>query len=847
MTDRDASEKPGAGLKSRTPLAAGAVVFVLVLAISVIATISRGRLMLKESRTIVQQKLSIIGLSLTNAVNRRESLLTGLAAITALHPDQNSLHHEFTTYAEAMHANDPVVRALQVFPPLGPELVCPAQGNEAVMSRSFKTLLADDRPEVKEDLARTLESKKPYLSDPYELRQGGRGAVFRLAIYRNGGLWGMAVVVLDLDGLLSIPGLGMGFPDLRFSISDSKGRVFAGEAAVSSGDPVLYRIALPGKTWILSGAPVEGWLRPIRSRLVLYSLSGFLVSAILGFAAYRVFMRQSALSRKVVAQGRELEENRERLGLAIAASNIGFYDYDIATGLVLRSPEYERQLGYEPGEMPPENTFWDQSIHPEDKDATLKASAECVEGRKDKYEIEYRLRHRDGSWRWILGRGKTLIGPDGAALRLLGCHVDITRIKSVEEALRRSEERYKVIVHNLPLGIIHIMDRDFRFVFDSGEETRVGKSIYDTLDPGTADFVAGQYRRVLAGESVRYESGYKGETFLIQAAPLYGPDGIVEQVLALSINITERKVAEQKLVEAHAELRRLLEEADRSRLVLLSLIEDQKAAEREIKKLNAGLEERVRDRTAQLEAANKELEAFSYSVSHDLRSPLRIMNGFASALARAYSSVLDEQGKHYLDRIMDSTQRMGQLINDLLGLSRVTRVTLTRASVDLSSLARKIAGDLRAEHPERNVHFDIASGLMAEGDPQLLEIMMENLLGNAWKYSGKQEGAVIEVGLARAPTGLEPAFDHAGQQRGGVTTGLPHETVFFVRDNGVGFDMAYADRLFTPFQRLHGTAEFPGTGIGLVTVHRIVTRHGGRIWPEAAPGAGATFYFTVGG
>ena len=233
----------------------------------------------------------------------------------------------------------------------------------------------------------------------------------------------------------------------------------------------------------------------------------------------------------------------------------------------------------------------------------------------------------------------------------------------------------------------------------------------------------------------------------------------------------------------------------------------------------------VRDRTAQLQAVNQELEAFAYSVSHDLRAPLRALDGFSAALLSQYQNQLDEQGRHYLNRIQAASRRMEVLINDMLHLSRITRREMVRRPVDLSGLAQEIANELKAAAPDREVEFVIAPEMTARGDEHLLRIVLENLFKNSWKFTSLQPRARIEF----------QTTDHSGGR------------VYFVRDNGVGFDMAYVDKLFAPFQRLHAMEEFPGTGIGLVTIKRIITRHGGRIWTEAAPDQGATFYFTLGG
>mgnify|MGYP001605070151 FL=1 len=247
-------------------------------------------------------------------------------------------------------------------------------------------------------------------------------------------------------------------------------------------------------------------------------------------------------------------------------------------------------------------------------------------------------------------------------------------------------------------------------------------------------------------------------------------------------------------------------------------------ADEEIRRLNADLERKVIERTAELLAANRELESFSYSVSHDLRAPLRAIDGFSQAVIEDCADKLGDQGRGYLNRVRAATQHMGHLIDDLIKLARVARAEMQREAVDLSALAGSVLAGLQAGEPARKVDWHIETGLVASGDANLLRVVLDNLLGNAWKFTGRQPQPRIEFGATRGADG-EPAF--------------------FVRDNGAGFDMTYAGKLFGAFQRLHTVHDFPGTGVGLATVQRIVHRHGGRVWAEGAVGKGATFYFAL--
>jgi signal transduction histidine kinase len=325
-------------------------------------------------------------------------------------------------------------------------------------------------------------------------------------------------------------------------------------------------------------------------------------------------------------------------------------------------------------------------------------------------------------------------------------------------------------------------------------------------------------------KSTRVQMGV--EIFFAGQRHFINPDRL--QILDLLLATYETAVQKnQQLIKTQDESRALNEQleekvAERT-TALIAENAERKRAEEEIKKLNAELERRVIERTSELAAANKELEAFSYSVSHDLRAPLRSIDGFSQALLEDYTNKLDEQGQDYLRRVRAASQRMGQLIDDLLALARVTRSEMRREEVDLSALAQVVAAELQHSQPERQVEFVIAPGVVVNGDAGLLRVVLENLLGNAWKFTGKKAQARIEFGVS----------EHNGKP------------TYFIRDNGAGFNLAYADRLFGAFQRLHSGKEFSGTGVGLATVQRIIHRHGGKVWAQGAVEQGATFHFTL--
>ena len=510
------------------------------------------------------------------------------------------------------------------------------------------------------------------------------------------------------------------------------------------------------------------------------------------------------LKRDVAARKRAeafLRESEERYRLLIENQTDMIAKVDLEGRLLFVSPSFCQTFGVTHEALTGSSFL--ELIHDEDRPRVSRALAALALPPHTAF-VEVRARTRYGL-RWQSWRNAAIPQRDGDVEAIVATGRDVTERKHAERELRESEERFRRLAENAKDIIFRnsLPDGAYEYVSPAAEEVTgyAPQEFYQSeslprglIHPDWIAYYEREWEKVLAGDmspSYEYQIIHKS-----------GEERWVSHRNVLIRDEAGTPVAMEGIVSDVTEYKRV---------------------EQELKRLNEELEDRVRMRTAQFEAANKELEAFAYSVSHDLRAPLRGIDGFSEALIEDYQARLSGDALVYLEHIRRNTVRMGQLIEDLLHLSRVARVEMSVEQVDLSELASAVAAELLREAPDRKVDLRIEQRLEARGDPRLLRVLMRNLLENAWKFTSERAQAIVTFGA----------------------TEIDGVRAFYIRDNGAGFDMRYVGKLFGAFQRLHSESEFEGTGVGLATVQRIIARHGGRVWAEGGVDQGATFYFTL--
>lgn len=561
---------------------------------------------------------------------------------------------------------------------------------------------------------------------------------------------------------------------------------------------------------------------------------------------------QDITDRKLAESALKESEQRFRAIFENSATGIALGDMD---GLILAAnPSFQELFGYTAEEL--HQMHFSQLSFPDDLPEELEKTERLKSGEIDHFQLEKRYLRKDGSLIWGRMTASLIYDESGAPRYGLLLVNDITEQKRAIEGLRERD----AILQSVAFGAETFMKAtDWRdsinvFLEMLGKETKTSHAyVYKTCTDQEGRMVFSMdFEWTAPGEITDMDNPFfltvsleriGGKYWLdamLQGEPFYGsttslpPEevGVLEffnlkSTLDVPIIVGKSFWGFIGFDEVRNEREWSEAEVDSLKAAagILSAAIQRQLNDEAIRQLNAELEQRVRLRTAELETANRELESFAYSVSHDLRTPLRGIDGYSRLLLEDFSDILDEQGREYLVNVRKATSQMSQLINDLLKLSRVTRLEMHYELFDLTGTANELVAEWRRQNPEREVEITIQPGLMAFGDANLLRLALENLISNAWKFTGKTPRARIEIG----------------------ETLQDRQPVFFVRDNGVGFDMKYSHKLFVAFQRLHSAGDFEGTGVGLATVQRIINRHSGRIWAEGTVNQGATFFFTLPG
>jgi PAS domain S-box-containing protein len=634
-----------------------------------------------------------------------------------------------------------------------------------------------------------------------------------------------------------------------------------------------------------------------------------------------------------------LQESKDRFDLAMNATQDGLYDWDLATNKIYFSPGWKRMLGYKDHELPNDFSNWEKLTHPKDVKRSLKMKNDLIMKKKDRFELEFKMKHKDGHWIDIYARANAQFNNEGKAIRIIGTHVDISQRKQSENMLRQNEEKFRALFEqvghycmildpNTTDGIPKILDANNAAASVHGytREEFIGRPVSDIDDEEGKGLVKERTALIMTGKPFYVENTHvckDGSTFPVavnaqridigDGPPLIFTteydisdrkkverenrsyisflDTIMDKspfamwisdskgtvirtnrILRDKLNLTDEKIIghynilyDANIIEQGKmpEVKAVFEEKKTTRfdipwfaakagddsfnearnlwidISIFPIVDEsgdlinivcqwvditgRKKAEEELEQHHEHLEELVKARTVELQTANKELEAFAYSVSHDLRAPLRAIDGFTNMLMQKYGATLDVEGNRIGSIIQDNAQKMSQLISDLLAFSRTGRKEIKFSTIDMKNMANAIYFEASDEEERKRVTFTLSELPQAQGDPNMMRQVWMNLISNALKFSAQREQITLSV----------------------TYQAEKENTIYCVKDNGAGFNMKYADKLFNVFQRLHSDEEFKGTGVGLAVVQRIIHRHGGRVWAEAEEENGAAFYFSV--
>ncbi len=754
----------------------------------------------QRERARVQETLSTLRARLEGVINANRLLVHGLKAVISTQPDLDQAG--FERIARGLVNERIALRHIAAAPDLVISLIYPRAGNEAALGMDYRT-----HPTQGPAVWRAIESGEAVVAGPLPLAQGGLGIVAREPVFlapdRPGvqpRLWGLVSAVIDADVLYRLAGLDRPAPGLRLGLrgtdaSGAQGPVFFGDLRVYTQSPVTAEVSLPGGSWQLAAAPAVGWGQTDTGRRAI-RLAGLLIALACAAAVLWRVRWGLALRAEVEAQ-RRLAENEARLLEAQCLAHLGNWELDLRTGRLHWSAEVYRIFELSPEQFGASYAAFLDAIHPDDRAAVDAAYSGSVASREP-YAITHRLLFADGRIKTVEERGRTYYAADGTPLRSVGTVQDLTDLSQARAGARRGEAVLESVFRTLP-DLFFLMDadgtiRDYRARAEDDlyipAESFLGRCIQNVLPAAVAALFERHLKALVQhGDLVSYEYdlAMPGGERHYEARLTRMPEGT--QIIAIVRDVTERKSAEDAL-----------------------------------HRLNEELEDRVRERTLALEVANKELETFTYSVSHDLKAPLRAIDGYSRLLLDDHLDSLDEEGRLFLGNVRRSVAQMHELIDDLLAYSRMERRTLQSTAVDLATQVRMVLAEREAELAAQGVKTTVdLGGLAVRADPDGLTIALRNLLDNALKFGRDRQPLMIGI--------------HASVANGSV--------ILRIEDNGIGFDNRFQERIFDIFQRLQRAEDYPGTGIGLAIVRKAVQRMGGRVWAEGAAGLGATFYMEL--
>jgi PAS domain S-box-containing protein len=722
-----------------------------------------------------------------------------------------------TIAAELLHTNT-YIDAIQVVPNGVIAHTYPPQGHETSIGYN---ILADT---LKNKGAYTaIRSRSFYFAGPLELKQGGKAVIGRWPVFANDTFWGFTAVIIRLPSLLNTIGINdsahKGFTYQLSRINPETGKEeYVLPTQQHSAGQLSVPINLPNGEWKLYISPHSS---TTANTVIAICILGLMLSLMAGAMTWYVTLQPYKLNAQVHEKTAELEQKTDALEHSLEQNKLAsLHQTSILNALpayiallddkgnIVAINEAWKQEGIENNSNGFRNVVGDNYIEAfetlqgsSSTDALIVATGirKLLAGQIQEFIHEYACNSL-GYTRWF----RVTVSPtyDGKQMGAVVMHLNITETKQAENKIRASEERYRLVSENPILGIAWASDEGRILNANAAYCAMLGYSPLEMLDMHVSEFTHPEdfepettlYQKLISGEenSVRYEKRYITK----QGNIMWG------ELILSAIKDSQGKV--------------------RYSIGIINDITARKKAEQELKDLNESLEKIVEERTAALKEANKELEAFSYTVSHDLRAPLRSISGFASLIEKRYGETIGADGKEYIEKLNNSVKLMSALIDDLLSFSRIGKASMNLRTTNMNEVVQVALSELLPLYPPTAVMVNPLP--TAQCDTALIKQVWINLISNALKYSSKTENAKVEIGCQT----------------------VDDEDVYYVKDNGAGFDMQFIDKLFSVFKRLHSAEEFEGTGVGLATVKRIVTRHGGKVWAEAKLDEGATFYFTLG-